>query len=423
MTPLAQGLAYVEKAPSVLITRASGSKLPGYLCRPPWLQGVAIHASTNISSMKFIVSSSTLLKQLQGLQGVLASSNTLPILDNFLFEIDNKKLTVTASDLETTITADLAVEAKEKGSVAIPARLLLDILKACPDQPLTFSIDGKHFGIEISSEQGNYKMTGFPGADFPKSPVLEDPASITIPAGTLATAINKTLFATGNDDLRPVMSGIFFEFSEDAARFVATDAHKLVRYTRSDISSPKAASFIVPKKPLNLLKNSLATTNAEVNVEFNENNASFTFDNMRLVCRLIDGKYPNYEAVIPKQNPNKLTIDRQNFLNAIRRVALFSNKTTHQVRLNINGSQLAISAEDLDYANEANEKLTCSYEGEDMMIGFNSRFLADMLVNLGSENVVMEMSAPNRAGILLPGESGEHGEDVLMLVMPVMLNN
>ncbi len=171
------------------------------------------------------------------------------------------------------------------------------------------------------------------------------------------------------------------------------------------------------------LKNSLATTNAEVNVEFNENNASFTFDNMRLVCRLIDGKYPNYEAVIPKQNPNKLTIDRQNFLNAIRRVALFSNKTTHQVRLNINGSQLAISAEDLDYANEANEKLTCSYEGEDMMIGFNSRFLVDMLVNLGSENVVMEMSAPNRAGILLPGEAGEHGEDVLMLVMPVMLNN
>ena len=289
--------------------------------------------------------------------------------------------------------------------------------------PLPEPAQTKHFGIEISSEQGNYKMTGFPGADFPKSPVLEDPASITIPAGTLATAINKTLFATGNDDLRPVMSGIFFELSEDAARFVATDAHKLVRYTRSDISSPKAASFIVPKKPLNLLKNSLATTNAEVNVEFNENNASFTFDNMRLVCRLIDGKYPNYEAVIPKQNPNKLTIDRQNFLNAIRRVALFSNKTTHQVRLNINGSQLAISAEDLDYANEANEKLTCSYEGEDMMIGFNSRFLVDMLVNLGSENVVMEMSAPNRAGILLPGEAGEHGEDVLMLVMPVMLNN
>lgn len=374
--------------------------------------------------MKFIVSSSALLKQLQSLQGVLASSNTLPILDNFLFEIDSKQLTVTASDLETTITATMPVEAKEKGTVAIPARLLLDTLKAFPEQPLTFSVDAKHFGIEISSDQGKYKMTGFNGTEFPKSPMLEEPSKFSLPAGTLATAINKTIFATGNDDLRPVMSGIFFEISDDAVRFVATDAHKLVRYTRSDIKAPKAASFIVPKKPLNLLKNSLAGTNAEVAVEFNENNASFTFDNVRVVCRLIDGKYPNYEAVIPKQNPNKLTIDRQSFLNSIRRVALFSNKTTHQVRLNINGSQLAISAEDLDFANEANEKLTCGYEGEDMAIGFNSRFLMDMLSNLDSEHVVMEMSAPNRAGILLPsGDGGEHGEDVLMLVMPVMLNN
>ncbi|MBK8580576.1 MAG: DNA polymerase III subunit beta [Flavobacteriales bacterium] len=373
--------------------------------------------------MKFIVSSSALLKQLQGLQGVLTSSNTLPILDNFLFEIDGKKLTVTASDLETTINASMPVEAKDKGSVAIPARLLLDTLKAFPEQPLTFSVDPKHFGIEVSSDQGNYKMTGFSGSEFPKSPALEEPTTFTLPAGTLATAINKTIFATGNDDLRPVMSGIFFELSEDAVRFVATDAHKLVRYTRTDISSPAAATFIVPKKPLNLLKNSLVATNAEVTVEFNENNAAFTFDNIRLVCRLIDGKYPNYEAVIPKQNPNKLTMDRQSFLNSIRRVALFSNKTTHQVRLSIAGSQLAISAEDLDFANEANEKLTCNYEGEDMTIGFNSRFLMDMLINLDSENIVMEMSAPNRAGILLPSGGSEHGEDVLMLVMPVMLNN
>jgi DNA polymerase-3 subunit beta len=373
--------------------------------------------------MKFIVSSTALLKQLQTLQGVLASSNTLPILDNFLFEIDSKQLTVTASDLETTITATMAVEAKDKGSVAIPARLLLDTLKAFPEQPLTFSVDAKHFGIEISSDQGKYKMTGFNGSEFPKSPVLESPTKFTLPAGTLATAINKTIFATGNDDLRPVMSGIFFELADDGIRFVATDAHKLVRYARTDIKSPKTASFIVPKKPLNLLKNSLAGTNSEVTVSFNENNASFTFDNIMLVCRLIDGKYPNYEAVIPKKNPNKLTIDRQSFLNSVRRVSIFSNKTTHQVRMSITGSQLAVSAEDLDFANEANEKLTCGYEGEDMTIGFNSRFLMEMLNNLTSEHVVMEMSAPNRAGILLPGEAGEHGEDVLMLVMPVMLNN
>ncbi len=373
--------------------------------------------------MKFIVSSSALLKQLQLLQGVLASSNTLPILDNFLLEIDGKQLTLTASDLETTITATMAVEAKDKGSVAIPARLLLDTLKAFPEQPLTFSIDGKHHGVEINSEQGKYKMTGFNGAEFPKSPVLEGATNLTLPAGTLAKAINKTIFATGNDDLRPVMSGIFFELTEEDVRFVATDAHKLVRYKRTDVQAPKAASFIVPKKPLNLLKNTLGGNNTEVTIEFNENNAAFRFDNTVLVCRLIDGKYPNYEAVIPKTNPNKLTIDRATFLSTVRRVSIFANKTTHQVRLHINGSQLAVSAEDLDFANEANEKLTCAYDGEEITIGFNSRFLMDMLSNLETEHVVLEMSAPNRAGILLPGEAGEAGEDMLMLVMPVMLNN
>lgn len=373
--------------------------------------------------MKFIVPSTALLKQLQLLQGVLASSNTLPILDNFLFEIDGKQLTVTASDLETTITATMPVEAKDKGSVAIPARLLLDTLKAFPEQPLTFSVDPKHHGVAINSDQGTYKMTGFNGAEFPKSPVLEDASKLTLPAGTLATAINKTIFATGNDDLRPVMSGIYFELTEEDVRFVATDAHKLVRYKRTDIQAPKAANFIVPKKPLNLLKNTLSSTNSDVNVEFNENNAAFRFDNTVLVCRLIDGKYPNYEAVIPKVNPNKLTIDRATFLSSIRRVSIFANKTTHQVRLHINGSQLTVSAEDLDFANEASEKLTCSYDGEEITIGFNSRFILDMLNNLDTEQVILEMSAPNRAGILLPGEAGEHGEDVLMLVMPVMLNS
>ena len=380
-------------------------------------------SSSSKSAMKFIVSSTALLKQLQMLQGVLASSNTLPILDNFLFEVDGKQLTLTASDLETTMTSTMPVEAKDKGSVAIPARLLLDTLKAFPEQPLTFTIDGKHHGVEISSDQGKYKMTGFSGSEFPKSPVLEDPSRFTLPAGTLATAINKSIFATGNDDLRPVMSGIFFELADDAVRFVATDAHKLVRYMRTDVKADRAASFIVPKKPLNLLKNILASTSAEVAVSYNENNASFAFDNIMLVCRLIDGKYPNYEAVIPKKNPNKLTIDRATFLSSIRRVSIFSNKTTHQVRLSITGSQLTISAEDLDFANEANEVLTCSYEGDDMTIGFNSRFLMDMLNNLESEHVVLEMSAPNRAGILLPGGSAEVGEDILMLVMPVMLNN
>jgi len=373
--------------------------------------------------MEFIVSSSTLLKQLQMVGGVLNTSNTLPILDNFLFEIDNKELSVSASDLESTIITKLSVEAKDSGSIAIPARLLLDTLKAFPEQPLTFSVDLKTFGIEINSDQGKYKMTGHNGNEFPKIPTIESPSKCTIPAETLGMAINKTLFATGSDDLRPVMSGIFFEFGSDGLRFVATDAHKLVRYTRSDAKAESSATFIVPKKPLQLLKNTLSSTNADVRMEYNESNASFSFDDTVVVCRLIDGKYPNYEAVIPKENPNKLSISRSSFLGSIRRVAIFANKTTHQVRLKIQGSELSISAEDLDFANEANERLTCSYDGEDMEIGFNARFLMEMLQNLTTDDVILEMSAPNRAGILLPAEKEDEAEDILMLVMPVMLNS
>lgn len=373
--------------------------------------------------MEFIVSSSALLKQLQLVGGVLNSSNTLPILDNFLFEIDGKALSISASDLETTILTKMTVEAKESGSVAIPARLLLDTLKAFPEQPLTFSVDLKTFGIEIHTDQGKFKMTGHNGDEFPKVPTIEDPSKCAISAETLAEAINKTLFATGNDDLRPVMSGIYFEFGEKELRFVATDAHKLVRYTRSDASAKNSATFIVPKKPLQLLKGVLTSTNADVQMEYSDSNASFVFDETTVVCRLIDGKYPNYEAVIPKENPNKLTVAREAFLGSIRRVAIFANKTTHQVRLNIQGNELSMNAEDLDFANEATERLTCSYDGEDMEIGFNSRFLMDMLNNLSTENVILEMSAPNRAGILLPAENENDAEDILMLVMPVMLNS
>ena len=242
-------------------------------------------------------------------------------------------------------------------------------------------------------------------------------------ASILSSAINKTLFATGVDDLRPVMSGVFCQLSKESITFVATDAHKLVRYRRTDASADNTSSFIIPKKPLNLLKNSLISVTGNVKIDYNNTNALFTFDNTVLVCRLIDGKYPNYEAVIPKENPNKMTVDRVSFLNSIRRVSIFSNKTTHQIRIKITGSELSISAEDLDFSNEAIERLTCQYAGEDMEIGFNSKFLAEMLSNLTCENVNLEMSAPNRAGILLPTEKDNAAEDVLMLVMPVMLNS
>ncbi|MCA1751251.1 MAG: DNA polymerase III subunit beta [Cryomorphaceae bacterium] len=373
--------------------------------------------------MKFIVTSSDLHKHLQTISGVLGSNNTLAILDNFLFEIEKDRLTVSASDLETTMITTMEVKSEESGSIAVPARILMDYLKTLPEQPLTFTVDEASMGIEIASSFGKSKMAGFPSDEFPKNPVLEEPSEINVPAEVLSEAIQKTIFATGNDDLRPVMSGIYCELGTEGIRFVGTDAHKLVRYSRTDIKAASNGTFIFPKKPLNLLKGTLASTDADVRIQFDNTNVMLSFDENTVIARLIDGKYPNYEAVIPKDNPNKMLVSRTALLGSIRRVSIFSNKTTHQVRLRINGTELSISAEDLDYSNEANERLTCSYEGEDMEIGFNSRFLIEMLTNLQTEDVQLSLSAPNRAGILMPVGDDADGEDVLMLIMPVMLNS
>lgn len=374
--------------------------------------------------MRFIVSSSSLLKQLQNISGVLNTNNSLPILDHFLFEISENKILVTASDLETTISTAIEVEAKEEGTIAIPARLLLDTLKSLPDQPLTFTVEeGEGFSIEISSDYGKYRLSGQSADEFPKTPEVEAPSTLEVPGELLFNAIEKTIFASGNDELRPVMSGVFFQLTDEGLIFVATDAHKLVKYERDDVKAKKTADFIMPKKPLNLLKNILSSMDDQVNIEYNDTNAAFKFENISLICRLIDGKYPNYEAVIPKENPNVLSISRTSLLGSIKRVSIFSSKTTHQVRLKMSGSELHISAEDADFNNEANERLTCQYEGEDMSIGFNSRFLIEMLSNLDTEEVNIAMSAPNRAGILTPATGNDENEKVLMLVMPVMLNN
>ncbi|MEO9892381.1 DNA polymerase III subunit beta [Aurantibacter sp.] len=372
--------------------------------------------------MKFIVSSTYLLKELQVLGGVINNSNTLPILDNFLFALNKNELTVSASDLETTLSSVLEVDSDNEGNIAVPARLLLDTLKTFPEQPLTFVVSDNNT-IEISSEHGKYALAYADGAEFPKAVELANPSTTTIMGDILATAIDKTIFAAGNDDLRPVMSGVFFQFSPENLTFVATDAHKLVKYQREDVSSSEVAEFIMPKKPLNLLKGILAGSEDDVTIEYNDVNAKFIFGNTVLICRLIDGKYPNYEAVIPKENPNKLTISRTQFLSSVRRVAIFSNKTTHQIRLKIAGAELNISAEDLDYSNKAEERLTCAYQGDDMQIGFNSRFLTEMLNNLNADEVSVEMSLPNRAGILTPADGLDEGEIVTMLVMPVMLNS
>ncbi len=372
--------------------------------------------------MKFIVSSSELQKKLQVLGGVISSNNSMEILDYFLFEIENNELQISASDLETTMSAKVDINSESVGKIAVPAKLLLDVLKTFPEQPLTFIVKENN-QLEIGSNHGDYELAYASSEEYPQPIEIEEPSSTVITADILSSAINKTFFATGNDDLRPVMNGIFFQFSPESLKFVGTDAHKLVKYSREDIKASQEANFIMPKKPLNLLKNILSGDEGDVLIEYNDTNAKFTFENFELVCRLIDGKYPNYEAVIPKDNPNKLVIDRIQFLNSVKRVSIFSNKTTHQIRLKVAGAEIKISAEDIDYSNKAEERLTCDYQGDDMQIGFNSRFLVEMLSNLSSSSIQLEMSLPNRAGILTPIDGLEEGEKIIMLVMPVMLGN
>ena len=374
--------------------------------------------------MKFILSSLKLLKAIQALSGVINSSNTLPILDDFLFDINDDELKITASDLETTMTVAIKPDMVEgKGQVTIPARLLIDVMKNFPDIPVSFNIDEATLAIEITTGEGRYKMVGHKSDEFPQVPVIAEPSVWDIPADVLACGFEKTIFATGNDEIRPIMTGVFMAMSDTCLTFVATDAHKLVRYRRMDVKSDAAASFIVPKKPINQLKNILAgRADEQVHVEFNNTNASFTFSEYKLICRLIEGRYPNYEAVIPTTNPNKLIVDRQLLNAAIKRVAIFSSKATHQIRFKISGQELVLTAEDLDYSNEAKERLTCNYSGENMEIGFSSKFFQEMLANLSQNEIQLEMSAPNRAGIITPVDNQNADEDILMLLMPVMLN-
>ena len=374
--------------------------------------------------MKFIVSSSLLLKQLQAISGVLSTNNTLPILDNFLFNLSDSEIRISASDMETTMTSRINVDMAEgEGSVAIPAKILLDTLKTFSDIPVTLDIDQEHFGVTLTAGEGKYKLAGQNGDEYPQLPEIADPTAVAIDSDILYQAITKTIFAASNDDLRPVMAGVFCQLSDEGTTFVATDAHKLVKYHRNDVKAEETASFILPKKALNQLRHILVSDEMPVQIEYDQTNARFSFRNIIMTCRLIDGRYPNYSAVIPTTNPNKMTVDRLPFLNAIKRVSIFSNQTTYQVRFKIAGTELTLMAEDLDYSNEARERLACHYDGVDLEIGFNSKFMVEMLNNLGTDQVMLEMSEPNRAGLISPVDSENKDEDILMLVMPVMLGS
>ncbi len=371
--------------------------------------------------MKFIVSSTQLLKHLQQISGVINSNTVLPILEDFLFEIEKNKLTVIATDLETVMKINMEIEAKDNGKICIPSKILLDSLKNLPEQPLTFNID-KNFHVEITSDNGKYKVMGENPDNFPKEPVADVTNTFTMSASALVTAINKCLFAVSNDDLRPAMTGVFFELSSNGITCVATDAHRLVRFTRTDVSCPKTDTFIVPKKPLNLLKNAIPSNDSELQLSYNSNHLFIKHGGTELVCRLIDARFPDYKVVIPSDNPYKLTVSKNDFQNALKRVSVFSNKSTNQVALSISGSQMQLAAQDVDFSFEGNERMACQYDGEDLQIAFNAKFLIEMLNAADTDEVVVELSTPTKAGIIKPSEKNED-ESLLMLVMPLMLNN
>lgn len=375
--------------------------------------------------MKFVVSSTELLGHLQAISRVISSKNTLPILDNFLFNLSGNDLEITASDLESTLITRMKLENTQgDGMIALPARILLDTLKEFSAQPLTFDINNDTLAVVIISENGKFSVVGQNGVDFPALPAIKKDKKFefTINADIMLAGINKTLFATADDELRPVMGGVFIEASTDKITFVASDAHKLVRYQRSDAHADDNSSFILPKKPASLLKNILPRESGPFTVEFDDKNAFFNLNDYKVVCRLVEGNYPNYNSVIPKNNPRKITIDRVEFYNTLKRVSVFSNQASNLVKLQLKGNQVTVSAQDLDFSISAYERIKCQYDGEDIEIGFKSVFLLEILANIASQDVMIELADPTRAGLFLPAETENESEDLLMLLMPMMIN-
>jgi len=371
--------------------------------------------------MKFSVSSADLLRQLQIASGAIGSNPVLPILEDFLFDISKDKLNISSTNLETSIETSMDVMSDSDGKIALPARILLDTLKALPEQPITFNVNDETNGVEITSAYGKYRLAGDPAEDFPNIPDTEEQQKVVLDSSILNNALGKTIFATSNDELRLAMTGVYVQVDFNKIIFVATDAHKLVKYTFFNISCDQSTSFIIPKRALNLLKN-IIPTEGKVELAFNKSNAFFTMGDKRVVCRLIDARYPDYNAVIPLDNPHELRVGRADFQNSLKRIAIYANKTTNQVILNLNEGSLTVSAQDLDFSNEATEQLSCTYNGDAMAIGFNAKFLIEMLGVLDTDEIKMELSTPNRAGIVVPTEK-EDGEELLMLVMPVMMSN
>ena len=374
--------------------------------------------------MKFIVSSTALFSHLQAISRVINSKNSLPILDCFLMELQDGTLNMTASDSETTLCTSVETNEYEgDGRFAVSSKTLLEALKEIPEQPLSFNINPKSMEITVNYQNGQYSMMGQNADEYPQAQNLgANAVSVTLGADILNTGVNRTFFATADDELRPVMNGIYFDITTDDITLVASDGHKLVRYKTYAARGEEKAAFILPKKPANLLKSLLPKEQGDVQIGFDDRNATFTLENYRMVCRLIEGRYPNYNSVIPQNNPHKATIDRATFISALRRVSVFSSQSSSLIKLSLSENQMKISAQDIDFSTSAEETVICQYDGNAMSIGFKSSFLIDILNNMASQNVVVELADPSRAGVIIPEEQ-EENEDLLMLLMPMMLND
>lgn len=374
--------------------------------------------------MKFVVSSTALFSHLQAVSRVINSKNALPILDCFLFELQDGTLSITVSDSETTMVTSVEVnESDADGSFAVTARTLLDALKEIPEQPLAFDVNLDSLEIMVQYQNGKYSLMGQQAEEFPQSASLGDNAvRMEVDAQILLGGINRAMFATADDELRPVMNGIYFDITADDITMVASDGHKLVRCKTLAARGNERSAFILPKKPASLLKNLLPKEQGMVTVEFDERNAVFVLENYRMVCRLIEGRYPNYNSVIPQNNPYKVTVDRQLLLGALRRVSIFSSQASSLIKLRLQENTIVISAQDIDFSTSAEETLSCSYSGTPMSIGFKSTFLIDILSNISAGEVVIELADPSRAGVITPVEQ-EENEHLLMLLMPMMLND
>lgn len=375
--------------------------------------------------MRFTVSSSALSSKLNMLAKVIGSKNSLPILDCFLFQVANGEMSITASDSDNVIKSTLALTDHDgEGEFCVPNRVILDALKELPEQPLHFDVEaaGEAVAIKIVYQNGLYNFTGQSAEEYPRTQSMNDACTtVSLPTEMLINNISRSLFATANDELRPVMNGIYFDLTADALAIVASDGHKLVRSKNFTIKSESPSAFNLPKKPASLLKNILSKDGDDAIIKFDDRSAEIQFTDGVMRCRLIDGRYPNYNSVIPN-NPNEVTVDRRGLQSALRRVLPFASESSQLIRFHIESGRFEVSSEDIDFSTSAKEQLSCEYNGSPISIGFKGSSLMEILSNLTSDNIIIQLADPSRAGIIVPAEQPEN-EDILMLIMPMLLND